>query len=147
FPEVIRQIDRQFGESTFGLRSLFRDEQRKIVKRVLSAPLSAAEGVYRQLYQQNLPTMRFLAALGTPLPLAFQTAAEFLINSDLRGAMGDDEPDLRHIRSLLEEASLWSVRLDTAGLEYKLKKTIGRMSGRLRDHPDNLPLLSLLREV
>jgi (1->4)-alpha-D-glucan 1-alpha-D-glucosylmutase len=147
FPEVIRLLDRHFGNSTYNLQSLFRDEQRKVIKRVLGTPLAEAEATYRQLYQQNHPTMRFLAALGTPLPLAFQTTAEFLLNSDLRAALREEHPNLKHIRAFLEEASLWNVRLDTAGLEYQLKKTIGRMSGRLRDEPGNLPLLTLLKEV
>jgi (1->4)-alpha-D-glucan 1-alpha-D-glucosylmutase len=147
FPEVIRLLDRHFAGSTYALQSLFRDEQRKILKRVLKAPLSEAEATYRQLYQQNQPTMRFLAALGAPLPRAFQTTAEFLVNTDLRWAMSEDQPDLARIRALLDEASLWNVTLDNPGLGYELKKTMGRMSGRLRETPNNLPLLTLLREV
>jgi hypothetical protein len=91
--------------------------------------------------------MRFLASLGTPLPLAFQTTAEFLLNSGLRKAVREENPNLKNIRALLEEASLWNVRLDTADLEYQIKKTMGRMSSRLREEPANLPLLTLLKEV
>src|SRR5262249_61723070 len=35
FPDIIRLMDRGFGESTYSLGSLFRDEQRKIIRRVL----------------------------------------------------------------------------------------------------------------
>src|SRR5262249_47659340 len=35
FSELVRLLDRGFGEATYSLRSLFRDEQRKITKRVL----------------------------------------------------------------------------------------------------------------
>jgi (1->4)-alpha-D-glucan 1-alpha-D-glucosylmutase len=147
FPEVIRLLDRHFEGSTYALQSLFRDEQRKILQRVLHTPLTEAEATYRRLYQQNQPTMRFLAALGVPLPRAFQSTAEFLVNTDLRWAMSENEPDLTRIRALLDEALLWNVTLDNAGLGYELKQTIGRMSGRLREEPGNLPLLTLLREV
>ena len=38
-PEVVRLLDKRFGENTYSLRSLFRDEQRRILKVILSGPL------------------------------------------------------------------------------------------------------------
>jgi len=35
FAELVRVIDRGFGESTYSLRSLFRDEQRKVLRQIL----------------------------------------------------------------------------------------------------------------
>jgi (1->4)-alpha-D-glucan 1-alpha-D-glucosylmutase len=147
FPEIIRILDRGFGASTYSLRSLFRDEQRGISKRVLAPTLAEAENVYRRLYEQHLPTMRFLADLNAPLPRAFQTAAEFLLNTDLRWAVSDDEPNPEHIRNLLREAGMWRVTLDTPGLAYKLRKTIRRMAERFRDHPGDPVLAESLDEV
>ncbi|MEE9265025.1 MAG: DUF3536 domain-containing protein, partial [Vicinamibacteria bacterium] len=37
FPEVIRLFDREFGKSNYSLRSLFRDQQRKIVNLILKS--------------------------------------------------------------------------------------------------------------
>jgi (1->4)-alpha-D-glucan 1-alpha-D-glucosylmutase len=147
FPEIIRLLDRGFGASTYSLRSLFRDEQRHITKRLLGPTLTEAEAVYRRLYEQHLPTMRFLADLNVPLPRAFQTAAEFLLNTDLRWAVSDDEPNPEHIRQLLREASAWQVRLDSPGLAYKLRKAIRRVAERLRDHPSDLAVLQTLDAV
>ncbi len=31
FPEIIRLMDKHFGAATYSLRSLFRDEQRKVM--------------------------------------------------------------------------------------------------------------------
>src|SRR5262249_30597174 len=144
FPDIIRLMDRGFGESTYSLGSLFRDEQRKIIRRVLQPTLAEAEAVYRRLYEQHQPTMRFLAHIGVPLPRAFQTAAEFLFNTDLRWALEDDEPNLEHIRSLLKEAASWHVQLDAAGLSYRFKKTIGRMAERFRQQPTDLAVLQTM---
>ncbi|MGE3805457.1 MAG: malto-oligosyltrehalose synthase, partial [Gemmataceae bacterium] len=144
FPAIIRLFDKGFGESTYSLRSLFRDEQRDVIKRVLAPNVAEAEAVYRKLYQDQLPTMRFLAEMGTPLPRAFQTACEFVVSTDLFWALKDDEPDIDHIRTLLSEAEFWHVPLDTAGLAYRLKRSVGRLADRLRAQPADLALLQAL---
>lgn len=145
FPEIVRLMDRHFGESTYSLRSLFRDAQRKITKRVLQPTVSEAEGVYRRLYEQYLPTMRFLADLSVPLPRAFQAAIEFVIAADLRRAYQEDEPNLAHIGELLKEAQSWKVSLDVPELTYRLKRAVARLAGRCRAQPDDLALLDAFR--
>ena len=87
--------------------------------------MAEAESVYRRLYEQQLPTMRFLAGLSAPLPRALHSTAEFLLNTDLRWDLKDEEPDLAHIRGLFAEARTLHVRLDTAGLAYRLRRRWG----------------------
>ena len=147
FAEVIRILDRHFDESTYSLASLFRDEQRKVIKQLLHPSIVEAETAFRRLYEQHLPTMRYLARVNVPLPRVFQVTADFLLNSDLRWDLKDEEPNLDHVRALIAEASTLHVRLDTAGLAYRLKKTLARMADRWRDQPGNAPLLQSLEEV
>ena len=147
YAEVIRTFDRHFGASTYSLQSLFRDEQRKVIKRVLNASIIEAENAFRQVHDNHLPTMHFLAGMGAPLPRVFEVAAEFLLNTDLRWDLKDEEPNLEHIKSLFAEARTLHVRLDTAGLAYRLRKTLARMAERLRGQPDDLALLRSLEEV
>jgi len=147
FAQVIRLLDRRYSDSTYSLKSLFHDEQRKVIKRVLRAGLSEAENVYRRLHEQNLPTMRFLSSIGVPFPPIFQATAEFLLNSELRWDFKDEEPNLEHIRHLMQEASLLHVPLDTAGLAYRMKTTIGKMAERFRSSPQDPALLHALLEV
>jgi alpha-amylase/alpha-mannosidase (GH57 family) len=137
FPEIVRVMDRGFGQSTYSLRSLFRDEQRAITRRILQPTLDEVEAVYRKLYEDHLPTMRFLADLGVPLPRAFQAALEFVVNSDLGRAYRDGDPDLPYLRQLLEEANRWHVPLDTQGLGYRLKVTTERVARRFHDKADD----------
>src|SRR5205814_7605839 len=89
FPEVIRILDRHFGGSTYSLRSIFHDDQRKILNTILESTLLEAEAVYRQVYETHAPMMRFMSDLRVPLPRAFSMAAEFALNSSLRSAFLD----------------------------------------------------------
>lgn len=145
-PAVIRAFDRGFGVDTYSLKSLFRDEQRNILSRILISTLDEAEAVYRQLYEHHAPLMRFLSDLKTPLPKAFRTTAEYALNSHLRRAFSD-QLDIGRIHSLLEEARLGGVDLDATTLEYTLRKTVEGMAERLRDNPTDVNDLRALREA
>ena len=46
FANVIRVLDREFEASTYSLRSLFADAQRRIVDRILQASIDEAEAAF-----------------------------------------------------------------------------------------------------
>jgi hypothetical protein len=144
FPEVIRIMDRRFGESSYSLRSLFRDEQRKILNVILASTLEEAEALYRQHYENHAPMMRFLTDLHIPLPKAFHAAAEFVLNGHLRRALESDEIDTERIGVLLQTAKVEGVALDTATLEFAFRHTIERLAERLAAEPTGLPALQNL---
>lgn len=141
FPEVIRAMDRHFGESSYSLQSLFRDEQRKVVRQVLDTTLGEVESAYRQIYERHIPLMNFLADLGAPLPVPLEAAAAFVVNANLRLALAADNLDVPRVRALLEEAGTRHVTLDTATLEFTLRRTIERMMAQLASAPHDQDLL------
>jgi hypothetical protein len=143
-PEVIRLLDRNFGKNIFSLRSFFRDEQRRILNRILQSNLADAEAVYGQLYERNAPLMRFLLDLGNPLPRSFQTAAEFALNRSLRETLGAAEADADRVKNLLEEARALQIPLDEVSLGYALKDTLERAAEQVRAQPGDLSFLQKL---
>lgn len=147
FPEVLRLMDRQFGESNYSIRSLFRDEQRKFLGRILEATLREAEAIYRQLYENHAPMMRFLTDLHIPLPRAFQAAAEFVLNGQLRRALEQEEVEIERVANLLDAARVEGVALDTATLEFALRQNMERLAERLLTHPIEPPMLQRMQTV
>ena len=137
FPEVIRLLDKHFGMSTYSIKDLFLDEQRKVLDNILESAMSEIEAAYYQVYEHHYPPMRFLSELGYPVPKSFQSAAEFILNGGLRKAISADTLDLERIRNLLEETQTWQVELDTEGLSYLMQNTLERLAVRLVDTPDN----------
>jgi hypothetical protein len=144
FPTVIRLLDRHFGESTYSLRSIFRDQKRKILNQILESALSEAEAVYRQLHEHHAPTMRFLTDLGVPPPKAFLTAAEFALNSNLRHTFDGEELDADHLANLLRSAQAQGVPLDTETLSFAWRCGIEKIAGRFFSTPDDITLLKRL---
>ncbi|MEE9304748.1 MAG: DUF3536 domain-containing protein [bacterium] len=148
FPEVLRFLDKNFGGSTYSLRSLFRDERRKVLNLILESTLEEAESLHSQLYENHAPLLRFLKDLGIPPPKAVYASAEFVLNSRLRQALdSSDEFDLGRIGALLDEAQMEDVSLDTASLEYVFRRSVERMAERLSASPTDLSLLQKLEEA
>jgi hypothetical protein len=143
FAQVIRLMDRSFGESNYSIRSLFRDEQRGILDIILASTLGEAETLYRQIYENRAPMMRFLTTLNIPLPKAFYAAAEFVLNGYLRRALEEEDVDVERVRVLLDTARLEGVSLDTATLEFAYRHNLERMAERLLANPTEIPLKRL----
>ncbi len=146
-PQTIRVLDRHFGGATYNLRSLFKDEQRKIVDVILNTTLEEAESALRQLYETHAPLLRFLSEMGAHLPKVFTVIAEFVVNSSLRREFESGFIDAERVRVLLEVAQRERVSLDGAGLSYTLRHSVEAMIERLQRNPEDMPLLERLVEV
>jgi len=146
-PDVLRMMERELGPTTYSLKSLFRDDQRSILRQILNTSLAEAEGAYRQIYEHHALLVHFLRDLGVPLPRAIRTAAEFALNSRLRHELGEEEMDLERVRNLLAEARAADVMLDSTTLEFTLRMTIERLMERLSKHPGDQVLLERLEAI
>ncbi|MFH0788673.1 MAG: DUF3536 domain-containing protein [Pseudomonadota bacterium] len=147
FPETIRRIDHHFGTATYSLRSLFRDEQRKILDQIMETSLGEVWSTFRQIYNYHSPLMRFLIDLGVPLPTPYRSTADFVVNLNLRQAFEAEKFNLSLINTILQEAGLLQVTWETAGLEYALRKTLERLAEQFRQDPQNLPILQNLEQL
>jgi hypothetical protein len=68
FPETIRTMDRHFGQAAYSLKSLFKDEQRRILNEILESTREDLESRFRLITERYAPLMRFLQSAGAPCP-------------------------------------------------------------------------------
>jgi alpha-amylase/alpha-mannosidase (GH57 family) len=139
--EVLRGIDRHFAGNSYSLKSLFRDEQRRILQQIMGNVLSEAEASYRGIYDSHAALLRFLAEVHMPLPGVLRRTAEFVLNSALRREFQAEQLDLERIAALVESARRDGVTLDAAGLGYVLRKRLDRMMEALASEPRDLARL------
>jgi alpha-amylase/alpha-mannosidase (GH57 family) len=144
FTEVIHLLDKHFGSSFYSLKSLFRDEQRKVLGYILESTMSEIESAYRQIYDSHYPPMRFLSELGGPVPKAFHAAAELILNIDLHRAVSSGTIDTEGIRNLVDTAKSWQVDLDADGISYDLQENLERMMAALVGTPEDTDALKNL---
>lgn len=145
--QVIRLLDKYFGDVSLSLRSLFRDEQRRVLDLILASTLNETEDEFRDVYLHQAPLMRFLNTLGTPLPNAFRAAAELVLSVDLRRCVESFPSDPDGVQRLLDEARALGVAIDTKGLGYALECALDRLLDSLRDNPEDPDLLRQVESI
>lgn len=122
FPTVLLLMEKTIGNSTYSLRHLFRDEQRRILQIVLESNLSNSEAAYRLIYETNAPLLLFLKDLNVPAPRALAAAAEYLLNAAIRRAFENPVFELNPVRQLLDAATMHGVTLDPAFIEMAIRR-------------------------
>lgn len=146
-PEALRLLDKHFLELTYSLRSLFRDEQRRVLDLIVGSAMTDAEGLSARLYEAHSPLLRYLATLDFPLPPALGRLADFVLNTTLRRELGRRELDFSRIRTLLEEAQGVGIELDGVGMGYALQQAMEGAMEQWVDRPEQLGRLRRLRRT
>ena len=134
-PALVHLVDEHFGASVYSLRSLFRDEQRRVLRILVDRSLQEEEAAYSQLYDRHAALMRLVADVGAPLPRAFRLTAEFVLNVRLRRALETDPLDAARLRALVEEARREGIELDVEALAFALQTTLERRAAALGAGP------------
>jgi alpha-amylase/alpha-mannosidase (GH57 family) len=141
FPETIRVLDRHFGEAHYSLKSLFRDEQYKVLNQILVQTRDDIYNNYRQLTDRFAPLTRFLSDIHAPPLNALAPATEFVLNTDLRRQFSNGHPDAERVKGLINEVRVTNTPLDKDELAFTVKKHFDRLSEELAKAPNNLEVL------
>jgi len=135
--EVVRALDRAFGEVYYTAKDLLLEDRRRVLARVSEGVLEHLEEAYRQLYRENQRLMEYLRELDVPLPQGFSLAAGFLVNRAFARAVtnlvqkGNDGEELDEI---LAETRKWQVPLEMKEVEDMMRLALeGRLASLLVD--------------
>jgi hypothetical protein len=139
-------LARNLDGEPYALTVIFRDEQERILKRIIEEEWADADAAFSDLYPKLLSTMRTLARVGGSMvvPRAFSAATEFVLNSRLRHALEADPLDFDAIQTLIRDAKEANVALDETTLEFTLRRKLEQMAAALESAPANLDALAAL---
>jgi alpha-amylase/alpha-mannosidase (GH57 family) len=147
FPQTIRLIDRHFEGSSYSLKSLFKDEQRRILDQILTNTREDLESRYRLITERYTPLMKFLQDLGAPLPEALQTAADFILHIEIGREFESEQTDVQRLRSLFDEARSRQVNVFDPEMCYVVKGKMERLIEAFAAKPEDLALLCALEDI
>ncbi len=129
FSKTLQILEKRLGNAAYSLRDLFRDEQRKIFSLVHGPTLRDTEAVYKQIYENHIPLLRFLTDLDIPRPKALKMAADLVFNEELRRTFEKGELDVEDLEGRLKKASLEGISFDAETLEMPVRKKLEYMIG------------------
>lgn len=130
-----------FGHNVYSLRHLFKDEQRRILNRIISEDVTSVTDTLRKTVRDYSEVLSFLAALSMPVPDAFRSAAEVVLNDDLLKALESLPLDLVFLERRVADAETWGISLDLSSLLHTATRRLEEFLARLGDEPENRAVL------
>lgn len=145
--EVIRLMDKHFGNNIYSIWHLFKDEQKKLLNQILQLTYKGVEASYRQVYENNYAIMNIFHGLNMKLPRPFFAAAEYILNTDLKRIFDDEDLNVEKLKKLIDEARKWSVTIDKTTIEFSVSKCINTHMDRLNKTPEDIMLLRKINKT
>ncbi|MFH1460054.1 MAG: DUF3536 domain-containing protein [Candidatus Omnitrophota bacterium] len=144
---VVSLFDKYFKSHDYRLWHLFRDEQRKILDKILDSTLLEIELSFRQINEHHYPIMLAMKEIGMPLPSIFANTFEFIINKDLKSELNNEEIDINRLQDLVKEAKLWSLKIDKTTLGFLASEKIRLLMERFNTNPQNIDLAKKIKNI
>lgn len=146
-PEVVRQMDRHFGSHNYSLWHLFKDEQRRVVNRVMAQTLEEIETSFRAIYENHFPLMRFLREIRVPIPKQLSVPVELVLVSRFRNLLEMGQANPNQLRALAEEVEKLGIPLEDPILALAAGRQIVGLMEKLFLSRQNLALLLTIIET
>lgn len=143
-PEVIRLMDKHFGDNIYSIWHLFKDEQRKILNLILQMTYKGAETSYRQIYESNYTIMNIFHGLHMKLPRPFFAAAEYILNTDMKKIFEEEVLDVEKLKKLISESQKWPINIDKTTISFVASSWVGSIMEKVQKQPENIQLFEEL---
>jgi alpha-amylase/alpha-mannosidase (GH57 family) len=142
--QVVRSMDKHFGDHNYTLWHLLKDKKREILNQVLESTLIEAETSLHHIFDKHHSIMFALKKNNVPLPKAFSTSVEFILNADFRKLMEAEELDIDGIKKIVDEFAKWTLQPDKALLGFVSSSKIDTMMLELQTDPEKTALLKTI---
>jgi alpha-amylase/alpha-mannosidase (GH57 family) len=140
-------IEHYFGNKTYSLKCLFRDEQQRIIRQLVEASLTDIDEIYRRAHEQHAPQISFLSDLQIPLPSILQALGQFVLGNAVRRCLAEEKTDFEQIHKLLGTAKRDSVNLSESSLNPSLRHRLDSLLRRWRRKPADLATIQALESA
>jgi len=146
-PDVIRLMDKHFGDHNYSLWHLFRDEQVKIFNQILKANIEEIDETLRRTYEHHVPSITVMRSLGVPLPDVLNAIGKFVVNTDLQEVLEAQKLDLAKLKQAVEDARRFYSDINRFSLGYIAGKKITELMGELQKTPEDLGRMEAINNL
>jgi alpha-amylase/alpha-mannosidase (GH57 family) len=142
--DIIRLIDKYFKTNSYSLWYLFKDEQRKVIQKILQPTKEEVENNIKQLYAANYTVINFLKQLNIPVPQSLSIIAKEATNLELNGLFSQNLIDLEKMEKLIEEIQDWSIDIDKNTLEFNIERWVNDSIEKLHEQHDSIEYIQAI---
>jgi hypothetical protein len=140
-------IDERFRGIAYSLKSLFHDDRRRIVRRIVDSTLADTYKVYAGLHEDHASLISFLSELQIPMPAILRVSVDFVLSNAIQRCLADEKLDIDLIRTLLGTARQDSTNLADSSLEPALRQRLDMVLDCWAKNPFDLRKLGELEAL
>lgn len=118
--DVIGLMQTYFGPEKYTIWQLFQDEKRKVFNFITYQSMLDLEDSLRRIYNRDYPLVMALANNGIPIPNAYKTSFEYILNADLLNCFQSEKINIRMVERVMTELVKWDLRIEDPGKVERL---------------------------
>lgn len=113
--DIIGLMQTYFGPEKYTIWQLFQDEKRKVFNFITQQSMLDLEDSLRRIYNRDYPLVTALHHNGIPIPNAYKTSFEYILNADLIKCFQTDKINIRQVERIMSELVKWDLRIEDPG--------------------------------
>jgi alpha-amylase/alpha-mannosidase (GH57 family) len=113
--DIIGLMQTYFGPEKYTIWQLFQDEKRKVFNFITQQSMLDLEDSLRRIYNRDYPLVMGLHHNGIPIPNAYRTTFEYILNADLINCFQTDKINIRQVERVMSELMKWDLRIEDSG--------------------------------
>ncbi len=146
--DVISIMQTYFGPEKYSIWSLFKEEKRKILDTIARQGMEDIESSLRRAYNRDYPLVNALSNNDIPIPNAYKTTFEYILNADLLRCFQPDRINIKTLERIVGEIERWSLSIEDPGkVERIAGESIYKELQRVRAERSNLKRIQRLNRL
>jgi hypothetical protein len=110
--DLLELMNTYFGPDKYTIWHLFQDEKRKVLDMIARQSLGELEDSLRRTYNRDYPLVNALSNNEVPIPKAYKTTFEYILNADLVKCFTPDKINIRALERITGEMERWSLKVE-----------------------------------
>ena len=137
-----------FGPEKYSIWSLFKEEKRKILDTIARQGMEDIESSLRRTYNRDYPLVNALSNNDIPIPNAYKTTFEYILNADLLKCFQPDRINVKTLERIVGELDRWNLKIEDPGkVERIAGESIYKELQRVSSERDNVKRIQRLNRL
>ncbi len=145
--EIILQMPKLFGNNTYSLKDVFKDERERILKTIVQEAAKKATELNEIIYRDNSALLRFMKEIEIAPPKPFWTATEIVLNAQIRQMIMAEEVNVESLSKTVADSKILGIEFESELLSVESSKKIAKEFTKLAESAPDVGKLESLEKL
>ena len=146
--DLLNLMNTYFGLEKYTIWHLFQDEKRKVLDMISHQSMEELEDSLRRTYNRDYPLVNALSNNEIPIPKAYKTTFEYVLNADLVKCFTNEKINIKALERITSEIERWNLKIEDSDRLARLAgESIFKELKRISSERQNLKRIQRLNRV